>query len=109
MPRMHEDIKALRALHRHEDILFRNQQLDTAIKHKANSLKKAKQMDRKVMQCFKAYEKAKKKAEDAEYAWLQACEHAVDLHGQHDRARKLVIDTGGLYRARGRKALGFGA
>jgi hypothetical protein len=47
MPRMHEDIKALRALHRHEDILFRNQQLDTAIKHKANSLKKAKQMDRK--------------------------------------------------------------
>eukprot|EP00959_Pyramimonas_sp_CCMP1952_P446781 9355044-Pyramimonas_sp.AAC.1 len=57
------------------------------------------------MQCFKAYEKAKKKAEDAEYAWLQAREHAADLHGQRDRARKLAIDTRGLVQSTGAQGL----
>ena len=47
MPRMLEDIKAFRALIRHEDALYRNQQLDAAIKHKANCLKTFKQADRK--------------------------------------------------------------
>ena len=71
------------------------------------SLRHAPPVRFQVTQCLKAYEKVKKKAENAKYAWLQAREHAAALHGQHDRARKRVIDTGGMCRARGRKALGF--
>ena len=60
-------------------------------------------------QCFKAAEKAMKKAENANYAFMQALEYARTMHAQHDRAAQRVVDKGGLCKSRGRKALGFAA